>query len=266
MEKPPLDIEQAIDLILATPAMFSKHSEGQRDFGKLIVEEYYSKLRAENKDDPAAYRYLVNLFALISSAVRAFGVQRSIFETNWKAIEEIKQHELEAAKRLTDYSPFRGGKFWEKLQGLIVSLSGGGGVGAAVGILLKTDNYKIAFIIALTLVGCVIGIIGLDLLLHKMKDSHISTVLKKYPTDVTDKWKSEIIPQYKKIIRNFLLSAIKVREEFYPDLPTFENSHMFQTNNIAHIQFRKIEVGDISFDKERFDEYINNIIERHFAF
>jgi len=151
MEKPLLDVEQAIDLILATPSMFSKNSEGQRNFGKLIVEEYYSKLRAENKDDPIAYRYLVNLFALISSTVRAFGVQRDIFETRWKAIEEIKQQEIDAAKKLTDYSPFRGGRVWEKLEGFIVSLLGGGGIGATAGILIKTENHKGLLIAALIL-------------------------------------------------------------------------------------------------------------------
>lgn len=266
MEKPPLDIEQAIDLILATPAMFSKNSEGQRNFGKLIVEEYYSKLRTENKDDPIAYRYLVNLFALIASAVRAFGVQRDVFETSWKTIEETKQHEIEAANRLTDYSPFRGGQFWEKLQGLIVSLCGGGGTGATIGILLNTTDYKLLLITSLTLVGWVAGIIGLDYWLHKRKDSRISEVLTKYPTDVNEKWKSEIIPQYKKIIRNFLLSAIKVREEFYPDLPTINNQKIYQSGIIPHIQFEELEKEAVTLHKEEIDEYINSIIEKHFAF
>lgn len=266
MEKPPLDIEQAIDLILATPAMFSKRSEGQREFGKLIVEEYYSKLRAENKDDPVAYRYLVNLFALISSAVRAFGVQRDIFETSWKTIEEMKRQELEAANRLTDYSPFRGGKFWDKFQGFIISLFGGGGIGATIGIFLKNKNYETNLLIALTLVGWAIGIIVFDYWLHKRKDDRVSEVLKKYPTDVTAKWKSEIIPQYKKIIRNFVLSAIKVREEFYPHLPTFENSKIFQFNIFPHVQFEKIEEGKSVLDKGKLEEYINSVIERHFAF
>lgn len=266
MEKPPLDIEQAIDLILATPSMFSKRSEGQREFGKLIVEEYYSKLRIENKDDPIAYRYLVNLFALISSAVRAFGVQRDIFETSWKTIEEMKQHELEAVKRITDYSPFRGGKFWEKMQGLMVSLFGGGGIGATAGIFIKTENYKMLLIIALSLVGWVLGIIGFDYWLHKRKDNRVNEILKKYPTDVTAKWKAEIIPQYKKIIRHFILSAIKIREEFYPELFTFENTKICQYNLIPHIQFERIDEGKSVLDKGKLEELINNIIERHFAF
>lgn len=267
MEKPPLDIEQAIDLILATPCMFSKKSEGQRDFGKLIVEEYYSKIRVENRDDPIAYRYLVNLFAAISSAVRAFGVQRSIFETGWNTANELKQHELEAAERLTDYSPFRGGKFWDKVKGLIVSLFGGGGVGATTGILIKTENYQALLIIALTLVGWVIGIIGLDYWLQKRKDSRISEIMKKYPTDVTDKWKKQTVPQYKRIMRNFLYSAIKIREEFYPSLPTFDNLKIFQSNTIPHIQFESVE-GERSptITEEKIEEYVNGIIERHFAF
>ena len=267
MEKPPLDIEHAIDLILATPSMFSKKSEGQRNFGKLIVEEYYSKLRAENKDDPIAYRYLVNLFSTISSAVRAFGVQRDIFETSWKTVEEIKQYELEAAKRLTDYSPFRGGRFWDRVLGIIVSLFGGGGIGAAAGVLIKIENYQYFFILTLTLVGWVIGIIGLDYWLQKRKDSRISEIIKKYPYDVTDKWKKETIPQYKKIIRNFLYSAIKIREEFYPNLPTFDNLKIFESNMISHIQFEKKEEKISSMiNEEKIEQHLNKIIERHFAF
>lgn len=266
MEKPPLDIEQAIDLILATPAMFSKSSDGQKDFGKLIVDEYYLKLRAENKDNPVAYRYLVNLFALISSAVRAFGVQHSIFETKWKTIDEIKQNELEAAKRLTDYSLFKGGKVWEKLQGQIVTLIGGGSIGATAGILIKPESYAVPFIGALTLFGWFAGIIGLDYWLQKRKDSRISEVLKKYPMDVSDKWKAETIPQYKKIIKKFLLSAIKIREEFYPNLPTFNNSKIYQSEMLRHIQFEESKIGTTKLTKEAIDEYIDSIIERHFAF
>lgn len=265
MDKPPLDIEQAIDLILSTPAMFSKHSEGQREFGKLIVEEYYLKLREENKNDPVAYRYLVNLFASISSAVRAFGVQHSIFETSWKTIEDIKQNEIEAAKRITDYSPFRGGHFWEKFQGLMISLFGGGGIGAVVSVFIKTENYR-TLIIALVLVGWAVGIIGLDYWLNGRKDTRINEVLKKYPTDVSAKWKADIIPQYKKIIKQFLLSAIKVREEFYPSLPTFDDSKIYQFDMLPHIQFEESKTDKTKLTKKTIDEHIDSIIERHFAF
>ena len=91
-------------------------------------------------------------------------------------------------------------------------------------------------------------------------------MFKKYPTDVSAKWKADIIPQYKKIIKQFLLSAIKIREEFYPNLSTFDNSKIFQTNTFPHIQFERLEAGGKILDKEKIDEHINQIIERHFAF
>ena len=266
MDKPPLDIEQAIDLILAIPSMFSKSSEGQRDFGKLIVGEYYSKLRLENKDDPIAYRYLINLFAVISSAVRAFAVQRDIFESHWKSIEDIRRIELNAAERLTDYSPFREGSFWNKMQGFIISLFGGGSIGAAIGVFIRTDNYHSILMFSFILLGWILAIIGLDYWLQKRKDNRISDIMTRFPTDITEKWKQETIPQYKTILKNFLYLAIKIREEYYPNLPTIENTTIYSSKGIPHIQYKHSKAGQIIIDKDTVDEYLNKIIDRHFAF
>ncbi len=207
----------------------------------------------------------MNVFAFISSSVRAFGVQHSIFETSWKTIEDIKQNEIEAAQRIPDYSPFRGGHFWEKFQGLMISLFGGGGIGAVVSVFFKTENYR-TLIIALVFVGWAVGIISLDYWLNRRKDTGINKVLKKYPTDVSAKWKADIIPQYKKIIKQFLLSAIKVREEFYPSLPTFDDSKIYQSDMLPHIQFEESKTGKTKLTKETIDKHIDSIIERHFAF
>ena len=147
----------------------------------------------------------------------------------------------------------------------MISLFGGGGIGAVVSVFIKTENYR-TLIIALVLVGWTVGIIGLDYWLNRRKDTRINEVFKKYPTDVSAKWKADIIPQYKKIIKQFLLSAIKIREEFYPNLSTFDNSKIFQTNTFPHIQFERLEAGGKILDKEKIDEHINQIIERHFAF
>jgi len=264
-KKPPLDIEQAIDLILATPAMFSKKSEGQREFGKMIVEEYYLKLRVENKDDPIAYRYLVNLFAAISSAVRAFGVQRDIFETSWKAIDDIKKAELEAAKSLTDYSPFREGQFWKKLEGYILGGLGGGGLGFVIGALLARAEYPKLVILGFVIFGVVIGIILLDVFLQRIKHRRIKQIMNDYPVDLTKKWKEETLPKYRKIIKDFLYTAIKLREEFYPDLSTIGDKKVFAGNTIPHISFGSDKSGD-GLSKEEIESFLDKVIERHFAF
>src|SRR5689334_18985207 len=92
--RPPIDVESAIDLILAAAAHRSnnaKHSE----FGKFILDQYFIKLREEYKDDPIGKRYLDNLFAAIAAAIRGFSVERDIFGTQWLSLQEQKQYELD---------------------------------------------------------------------------------------------------------------------------------------------------------------------------
>jgi hypothetical protein len=105
--KVPLRIEQAVDLILTIPAHRSSNNN-HAQFGNLIIEEYFIKLREEYKSDKNAYMYLNNLFAAIGSSVRAFSVQRDIFQTKWNALGKVKNSSLERASRLDKYSPFNG--------------------------------------------------------------------------------------------------------------------------------------------------------------
>ena len=87
--KIPLRLEQALDLILAIPAHRSSNANHAK-FGNLVVEEYFIKLRDEYKNDKIAYMYLSNIFAAIASSVRAFSVQRDIFQTKWNTLGKVK--------------------------------------------------------------------------------------------------------------------------------------------------------------------------------
>ena len=107
---PPFAIEQAVDLILALPAHRSSNAN-HVDFGKMLVDEYFVKLRDYYKSDPVAYAYLNELFAAIASAVRAFSVQRDIFQTQRTAKTNGRDAVIEKSKRIWSYSlleDFRG--------------------------------------------------------------------------------------------------------------------------------------------------------------
>jgi hypothetical protein len=264
--KPPLDIEQAIDLILAVPSMFSTQNEAQREFGKIIVAEYFIKLREENKNDLRAYKYLVNLFTAISSAVRAFGVQRSIFSTKWQTLIDLKDEEIKSAKRITSYSPFRGDKFWNRFVGFIMSIGGGGSAFFATAKILLKGEYSFIIFLAFFVFGGVIGIIALDILLEKMKNNRVNNIISKYPDDLSNKWKSENISKYKEIIKSFLISAIKIREEFYPELSTINDKKVFTSDIIKCIQFSQDCQTNSEITIEDVNTWIDDIVNRHFAF
>lgn len=56
--------------------------------GIYYIEEYFIKLREEYKDERIAYMYLNNLFGVVASSVRAFSVQRDIFQTKWDSLKK----------------------------------------------------------------------------------------------------------------------------------------------------------------------------------
>lgn len=128
MTTPPLDIEQALDLVLAATAHRSQN-EKQSQFGKLIIDQYFVNLKEQYKDDETARKYLNNILISAASAVRAFSVAHDIFGTRWQSMVEQKKYELERINKLDEYSPFKEKGYWGK----IISIISGAGIGSALG-------------------------------------------------------------------------------------------------------------------------------------
>lgn len=238
--KIPLRIQQAIDLILAIPAHRSSN-ENHAKFGNLIIEEYFVKLREEYKDDNTAYNYLNNLFAAISSSVRAFSVQRDIFQTKWNSLNQVKNSYINRANRLDIYSPFNGNI--GKVISLFVSLGSSSIIVDSYNDFLETIGrfafwIPILFIIIMFIFDFILGI---------YKNYLISKAEKVLPNEVIGTWREENITQYRKIVRSFLFNAIEIHKYFYSKEKIFDE-----------------DISDM--DDEQLSHFLDKIVDKHMIF
>lgn len=255
-EKPPLDVEQALDLILGLAAHTSG-VEGQRQFGQLLITEYFVKLRERYQNDSEATRYLDNLLASVSSAVRGFAVARQATQVRWEALRAVQERQLELARRISRYSPLHEEGWFGKLLG------GGGGAGAfgLIANVLSSSEWTWLFA---SLLGMFVGICLLDFVLQRLSTNRMSAIERAGPVEQEETWRKKTIEQYRMILRDFLLTAIKLREEFYPHMTTFNGKKVFPSNGIPHMDF-DMTTG-VRATVEELEVFLNQLIDRHMSF
>ncbi len=259
MNRPPLDVEEALDLVVAA-ASHRSQNEKHSNFGKLVIDQYFVILKEKYKDDATASIYLDNLLISAAAAVRGFSVVRDSFGTKWQQMLEQKQYELEAAQKYDRYSPFKETGYWGK----VVSIISGAGVGGTLG---ELANKKIVdsglVVLSLAAVGIAVGLFAFDFILSSLKKQSIKRVNSKFPEDLEAHWISETLPKYKNILKNFLLSAIAIRERYYPELLTMNNERVFDNYLVPHIQFSaKIDLGTLK-DTDSVNAFLEAIVEKH---
>ena len=251
--KPPFDIEQALDLIIGGAAHTSE-TEAHSEFGLKLLEEYFSKLRDNYKNDPVSSRYLNNLFAVIASAVRGFSVERTRFSRRQRSIEATKREQIEHINRITSYTSVN-----EK--GLLWKLFG---TASFVMFILKNFTDRIP-IKGLLLLGLAVGFIGLDCLLSWIRKWRTNKITSGIFDKIDQEWKKSLL-KYRDILRNFLILAIKVREEFYPHLNTIDGEKFYHKYKIACIDFGETMSAERIEDLDELNAKLDEIIEKHFAF
>lgn len=239
-DKVPIRIEQALDLILAIPAHRSSNDKHAK-FGSMLIEEYFINLRNEYKEEKNSYMYLNNMFGLVASSVRAFSVQRDIFQTRWDSLNKIKNSTLERASRLDKYSPFNG--TIGKVISLFISLGSSGFIIVTYEDLIKTLG-KLSFWVPLVFI---IVIFAFDFVLDIYKCRLVSRAEKTLPDDVVEVWVRENTEQYRKILKSFLINAIEIQNYYYPKEKVFAD-----------------DINDIS--KEQLDMYLEKIIDKHMVY
>jgi hypothetical protein len=259
---PPLDIEQAIDLVLALPAHRSQNPQ-HAAFGQLLLQEYFVKLRERYIGDECAIGYLDNLFACIASAVRAFSVERDILGTRWQSMLEQRKREIERANRLDRFSPFREDGVWGKALAII----GGAGGGAIAGEMLKSiTSSSNVFVAGSVLLGSIFGLFLVDLALDLVRNRMMERIERQFPQSLLQTWRSETIVNYKKILKQFLWSAIRIKEEWYPGLSTFDGKMIYTSYQIPHFDFhgeqQNAKVGELPPELET---KLSEIIDGHMA-
>ncbi len=265
---PPIDAEAALDLVLALPAHRS-HNPSHAAFGKQILDEYLVGVRARYKDDPVASRYLDNLLAAVASAVRAFSVERDMFATRWDSISEIKKADLERVKRIDGYSPFSEGNYWNKAIAILAA--GGISVPVVKKIIAETGITSTIAQAPIYLAGLIVLSFGVlfitDWLVFRYKATRLNRIEKLYPEELERVWRQRSMSQYRLVLRNFLLSALVLRETYYPHLPSIGDKRILDTFRIPHVPTSSTPTSAVGLKPiDELYPLLDEIVNRHLAF
>lgn len=250
--KPPFDVEQALDLIIAGAAHTSEN-EAQSKFGLGLLNEYFSKLRSDYRDDPIASKYLDNLFAVIGAAVRGFSVERTRQSRRRQSIEETRREKVDHINRVTSYTSIN-------QKGFLWKLFGGS---SFIMFLLKSLTDKVSTN-ALLLLALACGFIGLDFILSGIRKWRVNKITEGIYGDIDQEFRKSLL-KYRDVLRNFLILALKLREEYYPNLRSVDGEKIYDKYPLRCIDFRDLP-EDRSGSIDDLNEKLDSIIERHFAF
>jgi len=262
-DRPPLGVEQALDLVLALPAHRSSN-EKHAAFGHLLVQQYFVELKQQVKDDEKAVGYLTNVLAAIASAVRAFSVQRDMFDTAWRSLEAQRSYEIDRANHMDRYSPFKEKGVWGKVIGFAF---GSGSVGLILVEALEAyiRNLPVSAILG-ALSGGVIGLLVFELIIDIWRGTLLKKVERHFPEELQARWRSECIPRYRTILRQFLLSAIRIREEWYPELRSWKAGRVSASGEARRVQLgEQVPSDEEPQSMEVILKEIDAVVDRHLA-
>lgn len=259
--RPPVDVEQWLDFIIAAASHRSR-DEAQRKFGELLIERYYANLRDEYKDDPVSRAYLDNMLCAVASAIRGFSVVRDMFATNWETIMKAKERERARAERIDNFAPFKKDGYWKPALAVI------GALGLLSPILAGFGQSigNLPWILVMALAGVfLMSLFGTELLVDWIRNRRLAKLEDRFPDDLLEFWQDRSLRGYRVVSRQFLLSAMKIREEFYPSLTTLGRRKVFESYPVPHIDCgvsREPAQGDL----EELEQHLAAIVEQHFAF
>lgn len=259
--RPPVDIEQWLDFVIAAAAHRSRN-EAQRKFGELLIDRYFATLRDDYKDDPVARAYLDNILCAVASAIRGFSVVRDMFATNWETISKAKEREKARAERIDNFAPFKRDGYWKPAVAMIGAL----GLLSLVlaGFQQIIGNLPWALVLALA-VTVLLVLFGMELFVDWVRSRRLAKVEERFPEDLLEFWQERSLKGYRMVSRQFLLLAIKIREEFYPNLTSLDQRKVFESYPVPHIECG-IRGENAQSDLEELEQHLNAIVEQHFAF
>lgn len=210
--KPPISSETLLDIVQALGAS-SSEINGQREFGQVVLKQFFEEFPRKYEDDHCARAYIKEILAVVAAAVRGFAVERASFRTNrhhHTKIDELCAKILEPRF----FVPFQGefAKLVFSLFIKLVPISVLGGVLIGAGIKFKH------WVIALGAIGGFFWILFGDFLVTYIMVRLQPWAYKRINSstkELHDLWKKSF-PRYKAVAIDLLINAERVRARYYP--------------------------------------------------
>ncbi len=258
--RPPVDIEQWMDLVVAANASRSQN-EGQRKFGEKIIERYFVDLRGNYANDPVAQQFLDNMLCAVASAIRGFSVARDEFSTEWKALENKKNLQIEGAKLIDRFAPFAENGYFKQA----ITIVGALGISSPIVAGFQQSIGNLPWILIVSVAGAfAIGLFIIQGLIDSKRNQQMIQIEEDFPDSLRYEWETETLNKYRDILKQFLLSAIRIRYEYYPNLTTISYTELDSATTTPSKTGKTVCVKKIKLDE--LNKYIDLIVEQHFAF
>jgi len=110
------------------------------------------------------------------------------------------------------------------------------------------------------------GVAASFLLIHLvvviLYNVQIRITYKATPNKVAKEWRGSL-KQYRKIVRVFIINALRIRQKYYPDLSINFSGRKFSDFNIPHIDVG-FEQGEGKIDE--LNGLIEDVLNKHFVY
>jgi len=209
--QPPIGVEEWVDFILAAAAHRAHEVPHQR-FGESLLTRYFEAVPGRYAADPVASAYFDNILCTVASAIRAFSVQRDVFQTQWESHRRAQEANRSQVERLEKFAPLTG-SLWGKALAVVAGL----GVGAPLGVALKAywDNVPV-ITLAVVAAAVVTGALAFELLINLTCQALRIRAEYALPADVLQAWEDGALNGYRKILRQFMPLAVEITNRYYP--------------------------------------------------
>ncbi|SFF90572.1 hypothetical protein [Sunxiuqinia elliptica] len=236
---PPISPQTIIDVIFAATAS-SSSDEKSNQMGTFLFKDFLNNLKEENKGNVTAINYLNNIIPVIGSTLRAFNVEKLNYKRKILPLEKLKQGELdEVDKQLNSWPLFsfiKATNNWTA-NGFKVFF---GLLGAYLGLNISKKefsgelNMSIVLTIILVLLLSSLFVLLSMLVTRWIRHKQVKKIINQSATDLDEIWK-ESYKKYETSLFDCLVATIRAQEQFYPEILTFKDGHLFPRNDFPYM-------------------------------
>lgn len=228
-KRPPIDAQNVIDLVFDATA-FSSSDSRVHLLGEKLFTDHLCRLFEQYKGDPVALQYLNSLVAVLGSTLRAFAVEKLNYKRRILPLERIRDYEEKAIQDFIGALPLLpastdGGKWSRRFaMSMLGLLSLGIGTGTALIGAVRLLELIATAGLALLVASAIIYLFSLIVrwLLRREMSRLASQAARELDTYWGDSYK-----RYEAALMDCLIGAIRLQEEFYPNIKTFYDGHLF---------------------------------------
>jgi hypothetical protein len=235
----PLGLDALLDVVIGLPMSMSSR-EAQRDTGVQLRDIAFARFNAIGARNPTSAAYIDEIVPTIWSASRGMAVGRDLFASKVKYLNEQEADTVGYLDALAGLAPLNKDGWLFRLLPLLPLA-----VTAAAGI----KKWGLKGWLSLIAVS-VLAVFVVDIVLKVIRWVFASRARKRTQDEMGRYW-SQALNQYRAVLRDFLRSAVRTAERYYPDsaMRQFELATGMKPKNLLMTEEDDIKALDALIDQ-----------------